>query len=612
MNEINDINSKIVTAYFYFTPQDIYNFRFNNIVYCEINGQAGYYRVNKIVNYDPTDIKSTKVELLKAIDVSGTMPDTDNPTTVVIKSPIEGVEFINGNLLPTGGKNDINGNGTVLTGINNSVGPKSLTIGNNNLSNGNSNSIFGSDNNINGTKNYISGDDNNTSGDKKMVVGDGNNDRSSSSLIFGSNNNVNEGSFKVNLFGDNNNIVSSTSSGVFSTSSVSGLVNNIFSFGDNNYFGPSSSGAYIIGSGMTANGPNELIFGNNFTSIIFPTGVTISGLTYEEVTITDLNTVLIPGNLLKPGALYKIDTQQTSWKDNGIFLQAISTNQLNKVGARLFLAPRTYQTTTDGFGNNWLGVWRSTLTPAIGDLVIWGGRVWSNVTGSVGSFLDPFTTLDGDWYVIDKDTFSNGEYIEMIMACQFDYANNWVEKQLDDNGNIVGIGPAEVAYEGQILYNPCDYSDWNQNTKNPVFRNNLPMGFFNNIVSTLYGNVCKRIWNNLTNLHISENLLIEGEIYFNTNNGFIWRNKVGKDIFSNSNNGSIDNNHTTGHINFNINTGNITSNSNNGNISLNSNGDDIYSNSNNGHIDQNYNNGVIDNNSNNGDIYSNTNNGPIS
>lgn len=59
--------------------------------------------------------------------------------------------------------------------------------------------------------------------------------------------------------------------------------------------------------------------------------------------------------------------------DNGLILTALANNVVENYGYRIMLCPRTYKTTTDLFGNNWLGVWQSTLTPSINDLVIWGG-----------------------------------------------------------------------------------------------------------------------------------------------------------------------------------------------------------------------------------------------
>lgn len=349
------------------------------------------------------------------------------------------------------------------------------------------------------------------------------------------------------------------------------IARNDFNYGlqiEGTYSITQESGALYINSEMIGSG---LTFSTNILEAI------VSGI-YQSVTLTDLNTILVPGDLLIPGMLYKIDTEGTTWKDNGIFLQAISTNQLNKVGTRLFLAPGTYQTTIDGFGNNWLGIWQSILTPSVGDLVIWGGLAWSNVNGLVGSPIDDFT-LDSEWSAISKDTFSNGEYIEMLLECQFDYTNNWVEKQWDGNGNIFGIGYEWNTLVYSLTINPCDYSDWNYNSQIPapyIYDNNLPLGLYNNITS-IYGNTCLRINNNIVlNGPISGNVLYPYAFIYNNNIQGSILNNVCYSIFDNTNGGDISNNSNNGGIYQNSNGSNISYNSNVGSIFGNINVDILY------------------------------------
>ena len=66
MEEISDKDSRIVTAYFNLTSQDINNFSFANTIFFTIDGNDGYYRVNKIIDYDPSQEISTQVELIKS------------------------------------------------------------------------------------------------------------------------------------------------------------------------------------------------------------------------------------------------------------------------------------------------------------------------------------------------------------------------------------------------------------------------------------------------------------------------------------------------------------------------------------------------------------------
>lgn len=89
INEITDKDSKIIVCYIRLTETDIKNFTFRNKVFIrhDVYG-AGYYVVNKIIDYDPLRADSTKVELLKlkrydafvastiAIDVGSDTSDT--------------------------------------------------------------------------------------------------------------------------------------------------------------------------------------------------------------------------------------------------------------------------------------------------------------------------------------------------------------------------------------------------------------------------------------------------------------------------------------------------------------------------------------------------------
>jgi len=90
LNELEDVNSKLVEAYFYLTPNEMANFDFRDIILLENN----YYRINKIIDYDPVSIdKTTKVELYKISSVDffpplkEGLPESayDCPTDVVAK-----------------------------------------------------------------------------------------------------------------------------------------------------------------------------------------------------------------------------------------------------------------------------------------------------------------------------------------------------------------------------------------------------------------------------------------------------------------------------------------------------------------------------------------------
>jgi hypothetical protein len=64
--EIINKDSKLLTCYLYLTVQDIYSLDFAQLIY--INGAL--WRLNKIVDFNPTIPKTTKVELLRVIELT--------------------------------------------------------------------------------------------------------------------------------------------------------------------------------------------------------------------------------------------------------------------------------------------------------------------------------------------------------------------------------------------------------------------------------------------------------------------------------------------------------------------------------------------------------------
>jgi len=88
MNEISDKDSRIITASFYLTADDIAEFRFNDNIFID----EQYYKVNKIINYNPAVDTVVKVELIKTkyITIINTQSKT-NPnlpwTDVAVNKP---------------------------------------------------------------------------------------------------------------------------------------------------------------------------------------------------------------------------------------------------------------------------------------------------------------------------------------------------------------------------------------------------------------------------------------------------------------------------------------------------------------------------------------------
>lgn len=371
------------------------------------------------------------------------------------------------------------------------------------------------------------------------------------------------------------------------------------------------------------------------------------GGSYLEVTYAQAGT-LVAGDGLVPGTLYKI----TDRGDAGIFLTALSVNQFSETGIRIMLVPKTYQTAIVD-GNTWLGIWQPSLTPSIGDLVIWGAHVWENVSGNVGANANE-VTLDAEWLLVDKEAYSNDEYIEMIFNVSYDFSNDWISKQWDGKGNKVGVPFEYTSNFNDYGYNFCDITDWNYATSGVPFVDNEAVVIFNNIIEESFagnksygyeisGNTARAMYNNICVGGIIANV-VDGRIYDNIVYSFE-ENVIGGSMIDNFTGNTIGQNTVTGSISFNttmssityntcnnviyntcigsigsnIVSGNISYNSNAGPISsndceeiyYNSNSGSISSNSNTGKISYNSNNGPINVNSNQGDIYLNSNNGSV-
>lgn len=342
-----------------------------------------------------------------------------------------------------------------------------------------------------------------------------------------------------------------------------------------------------------------------------PAGYNVVGATYSEV-VTAVST-----NSLVVGDIYHLT-------DKNLFLIATTSGLFNPIGAKVMYCPADYALHTDAYGNVWKGVWRSTGTYAINDLVIWGNQVWKNTTGAAGTSTN-ITTLNGaNWVLIPSASFTNHEYVLLSFGVYYDVATDWISRQWDSKGNELGCSKTQWAVIS-ALSNPSDISDWN----NPLIRDNKVWAIFNNsYISATYQEIkynsnVGAIYNNQV---LAGGFGIAG-IFENTNTGSIYDNTKPSirgnsnknQIQANSGNEYIVNNscakaitsNSSSRIEYNSNNGEIRSNS-SGNISLNSNNGGISQNSCSGVISANNNNGNINYNANLGSISFNSNGGNIS
>lgn len=366
-------------------------------------------------------------------------------------------------------------------------------------------------------------------------------------------------------------------------------------------FGSSDPGfvGALYDQDYSANFVNNSLITKLYADTAIATAVS-NGTTIFDITYASLAT-LKSTNLLVKGRTYRITDRFvfSNGDDRGlIIIKAININVLAKEAIRIMLCPSYYNEAIDGNANDWISVWHETKTVVSGQLAIWGGRVWENQTGVIGTSLDN-QNLDGtNWTLINKSTFGNVEYVDIQFNCLYDFDNDWVEQQWDSSGNKVGFDyPLSVDYA--LGYNPCDLTDWNFTAgrgggSSYFFNNNVPLGVFNNIGYEVSNNTCGLYeaikhnssssisFNNVFGIidNVSTSILhnYTGLILSNFNTGSISYNNIGRsqiasntanvaNIIYNTNTGNINSNNNQGHIQFNSNLGTINSNSNNGTIS---------------------------------------------
>ena len=150
IEEITDVNSKIVNAYFYLTPGDIKTLSFKKQYY--FNGS--YFRLNKIENYNPSN-PVTKCEFLKI-----KLATVFQPTTAIINGGTgilagENTPLYQSGMIQHSNNNIINSQNVRALGSNNHIDASAKNvsiIGSNNYVTAGSENVT-----INGNNNLVSG-----------------------------------------------------------------------------------------------------------------------------------------------------------------------------------------------------------------------------------------------------------------------------------------------------------------------------------------------------------------------------------------------------------------------------------------------------------------------
>lgn len=277
---------------------------------------------------------------------------------------------------------------------------------------------------------------------------------------------------------------------------------------------------------------------------------------YIEITKSQLDSH-IANSTLKPGVLYGIKETER-WMLLGdstdtLFLRAVSTNQLETKGTGKFFVPK-YDQNIDGYG-----IWQGEVyeafpttvpvpTYTVNDKVIWGGRLWNNVSGNLGTKVDIYT-LSLDWEAIP---FNETDYNVRFDKIDYDYQNDMVVYRKDNSGNEISTSYEDWYYKENNYFdgNPLEISLWNSlkiyQWGNEYSSDTLKGCGFNVVTNSILEclNTCGSIcYNTLNRGSINSNTLSDnGGIFSNTlDSGNIEFNIVnqGEILFNNLNDGKI-------------------------------------------------------------------------
>jgi len=157
IEEITDINSKIVRGWFYLNSSDIRNLSFKNLFWFD----NAYFRLNKIENYNP-DNPITKCEFLKIKDADPFSPTTDTATGGIDqKMGNENVPLFKRGQERLVDDNVLSNRDISVKGIENYIDPSAKNID----INGDNNFIFSGSENI-----FITGNGNSVEGAKDVTL----------------------------------------------------------------------------------------------------------------------------------------------------------------------------------------------------------------------------------------------------------------------------------------------------------------------------------------------------------------------------------------------------------------------------------------------------------
>jgi hypothetical protein len=169
---------------------------------------------------------------------------------------------------------------------------------------------------------------------------------------------------------------------------------------------------------------------------------------------------LVSTDGLTPGAYYIISGVDTAlYGGTTIIMQAATTNELALAGHGIFYNPKYLN--SQATPNNGYGIWESTNTYTIGDDAIWGGKHWTNKTGSVGSSVNKYTLDSTNWDVVP---FNSTDYNVEIDVIHYDYIHDMIVRRKDRwNNDVDGnfqVFTDYISPDGYGLGNPIKDFQW--------------------------------------------------------------------------------------------------------------------------------------------------------
>lgn len=232
--------------------------------------------------------------------------------------------------------------------------------------------------------------------------------------------------------------------------------------------------------------------------------------TYFEVTYTEAAD-LITNELLVKGGTYLIT-------DRDITVRALNEKEFEPNATLVHPCPKTilYFRTGDNLGVYDVYIPTASLTDKI---VVYGGKVWKNRTGSRGSAVGLLEMSSPDWELIP---ITDLDYYELkTLDVLYDFTPDFISEYKDTNGNTVTTNLADATTNG--LSNSRYVCDWNapnliNNQIKVVCLNNagvvvsgvvyIPANISHNNNSAIVNNSCTVIKNNYVGI-ISTNLSLE-------------------------------------------------------------------------------------------------------